>query len=266
MIELFSIDFVMAATDQLLALTRVARTSGTDLRSLRTVEIAGNVPTRALLEAAIIYVCKNIFCRYGASETGLMARAYARNVLSRPGFAGHIMPGIEIAIVDRNGNLCPSGKVGLVRCRRHSRWDEPLSNGNRVERSWIDLGDVGWMTAEGELYILGRDADMTAVHLPGVEGQQVSPVHEVEHLLRLEWDATDAAAVIAGDDSDGAAPQIWIGILDCKGVTKEDFEAILRSKGIDFEVRLFPMQSIPRAVNGKVNRSQLKSLMLASAG
>ena len=82
MIELFSIDYLMAATEQLVALTRVARTSRANLTSLRMVETAGGIVTRALLQSAMIYLCKNIYCRYGASETGAMARAPAREVLS----------------------------------------------------------------------------------------------------------------------------------------------------------------------------------------
>ena len=262
MIELFSIDYVIASTEQLLALTRATRKIGAHLSSLRIVEISGTMVTRTLLESAMIHVCKDIFCRYSASEIGPIALAPGREILARPGFTGHILPGVEIVIVDHNGSPCSPGEVGLVRCRRDARWDDESSSTTAVEKGWIDLADLGWMTEAGDLHIIGREADMMMVNGTGAASRQISPVHEIEHLLRLEWDATDAAAVMVSDGSGTSPPQIWIGIVGCKDASAEELEAILRSKGIDVAVRLFPIQSIPQAANGKVQRAQLKALLL----
>jgi len=253
MIELFSIDFVMAATEQLLALTRAARTTGAHLESLRTVEIAGAVPSRALLEGALIHVCRDIYCRYGATETGLMARAPARQVLSQPaGYAGRVLPGVEIAIVDGNDKLCQPGTIGRIKSRSISPW---LGN---VHRSWIDLGDLGWLSADGELFVVGREADIGA--LEGVP--RISPVHEAEHLLRLEWDAEDAAAVLIDAGSGAAAPQIWVATVDCPDADAEKLEKMLRERGIECSVRLIPFSAIPRGANGKIQRGELKLRLL----
>ena len=184
MIELFSIDYVNAATEQLVALTRAARKSGARLGTLRTVHVGGSVPTRAMLEAAAVHVCGNIQNRYAMTELGSLARADAHEILDKPGLAGHIEPGITIGIFDDNGNRCSNGKPGYVK----ARYDDG-------DKDWVDVGDVGWLAPENELYIVGRSADV------GAGSTQISPVHEVEHLLRLEWDASDAAAVLVGDDS-----------------------------------------------------------------
>jgi acyl-coenzyme A synthetase/AMP-(fatty) acid ligase len=72
-------------------------------------------------------------------------------------------------------------------------------------------GDVGWLTADGGLFIVGRTADID--NLSDASVRDISPVYEVEHLLRLEWDATDAAAVLVDD---GGEPEIWVGTVDCK--------------------------------------------------
>ncbi|MBX9774864.1 MAG: acyl--CoA ligase [Xanthobacteraceae bacterium] len=56
MVELFSVDLIFASTDQLVALIRVVRRSRAQLRSLRTVVTGGSVPSRALLEAATLYL------------------------------------------------------------------------------------------------------------------------------------------------------------------------------------------------------------------
>lgn len=265
MIELFSIDYVVASTEQLLALTYVARKSGAQLRTLRMVEVSGSVPTTALLQAAMAYVCKDVFCRYGTTELGPVARAAARDVLSRPGLAGHLLPGAEIMIANRSGGPCPPGVVGQIKGRLDQRWNAaPASEANK--RAWIDVGDLGWISTDGELYVLGRPSDSTATFAQGAAADQISPVHEIEHLLRLEWEATDAAAVLIDAEAGGAKPALWIGTVDCKDANAAKLEAMLRARGLDFAVRLFALKSIPRGVIGKVQRAQLKLQMLAVAG
>jgi acyl-coenzyme A synthetase/AMP-(fatty) acid ligase len=256
MIELFGIDFVMAATEQLLALTRAARSSGASLKSLRTVEIAGAVPSRALLEGALTHVCKDIQCRYGATETGLMARAPAREVLARRGYAGRVLPGVEIAILDGTGKPCPPGAIGHIRSRPDPAWALP---GQCAE--WIDLGDLGWLDADGELFVIGRAADADALEA----AQKISPVHEAEHLLRLEWDAADAAAVLMDAGPNGAAPEIWVATVDCPDADAETLAQMLRGRGYSCTVRIIPSISIPRGANGKIQRGELKRQLSVQA-
>lgn len=251
MIELFAIEHVMAATEHLLALTRVARTVKARLPSLRLIETGGAMPSRALLEAAMIYVCRDVYCRYGASEAGPMARAPARDVLARPGLAGYVLPGVQIEIVDPSGKPCAAGIMGLVRCRRDPRWDG-------ADAPWVDLGDLGWLTEKNELFVVGRAADFDA---PKDEAAgRISPVHEAEHLTRLEWDSADAAAVTI--DRHGARPQLVVATVDCDDAKADVLEAILRSRGFDYEVRIVPVRTIPRGVSGKVNRTELKAMVM----
>ena len=63
-------------------------------------------------------------------------------------------------------------------------------------------------------------------------------------------------------DASAAKPEIWIGIVDGKDASAEKLSAILRTRGIDYSIRLFDLRAIPRSTNGKVNRGQLKALML----
>ncbi len=250
MIELFEIEHILAATEQLLGLTRVARKLKARLPSLRLIETGGAMPSRALLEAAMIHLCRDVYCRYGASEAGPMARAPARDVLARPGLAGYVLPGVEIGIVDASGKPCALGTIGLIRSRRDPRWDG-------ADTPWVDLGDLGWLTENKELFLVGRAADLGMPE--GEAARQISPVHEAEHLLRLEWDAADAAAVII--EESGGRPQLVIATVDCEDAQADAFEAILRSRGFDYAVRIVPVQKIPRGVSGKVNRAELKALL-----
>jgi acyl-coenzyme A synthetase/AMP-(fatty) acid ligase len=263
MIELFSIDYFMASFDQLVGITRAARKLSAQLRSLRTIVAGGNVPSRALLEAATAYVCKDIICRYGNTEIGLVADAAASEVLSKPGLVGRVVPDVELAIFGPGGSKLPPGRVGIIKGRIKT-WIGDAPDSCADDHPWVDIGDVGWMTTDNQFYVVGRTLDIETAGFDDASARQVSPVNEVEDLLRLEWDAADAAAVLIDGTSDGSNPEIWVATVDCKDASREKLEAILRHRGIKGVVRLVPVSSIPRGANGKVQRALLKSLMLGS--
>jgi len=263
-IELFSIDFFVASHDQLIGIARAARKLSARLTSLRTIVAGGSIASRALLEAATTYVCKDMICRYGTTELGLVADAPAGEVLSKPGLIGRVAPEVELAVFDPQGNRLSPGKVGIIK-GRIKNWIGCLAADEENEHPWIDVGDVGWITTDNQFYVVGRTSDIAIATLSGASARQVSPVNEVEHLLRLEWDAADAAAILVDDNPGKSKPEIWVGIVDCKDANAEKLDAILRHRGIDGTVHLFPLPAIPRGANGKVQRAQLRQLMLNSA-
>ena len=262
MIELFSIDLLAVSTEQLVALTRVARKLGALVGSLRAIYLAGSLPSRALLEAAMLYVCNNIHCRYSTSEIGQIAYATADEVLLKPGLVGQITPGVEIGIFDRDGHRCPVGQIGIVKCRRNKDSVRRTPEQTTKVDHWVELGDLGWVAKDGQLYIAGRVTDAAATGPQINSDNPISPIYEVEHLLRLEWDSTDAAAILINDSHDGANPQIWIGVVDNKEASVEKITALIRPRGIEHTIKLFDLHIIPRSPSGKVNREQLKAVML----
>jgi len=255
LIELFSLDVAIAAPEQLLALTRVARKLHAQPASLRTITIAGDRPTHVLLEAAAQHLCRDIRCLYGASETGPIALANACDVVRHPGLAGHVLPGNEVAVFTARDTRCAAGELGAVAVR--------ANDDAGAARRWIDVGDIGWIADDGQLHVLGRASELEPVKLVRAPTQDISPGHEVEHALRLEWDVTDAAAVLV--EPAGATPQIWIGVVDNGGASADQLAALARARGIAHDIRIVDLAAIPRSVNGKIRRIELKAAMLAAS-
>jgi len=256
MIELFSIDMAVMSTDQMVSLVRAVRKTGAQLKSLRTAVAGGSVPTRALLEAAAINLCKDVRSRYGTSEVGLLGLARAADMLSKPGFAGYISPGFDVEVFDFKGRRHQPGEIGIVKAR-------VKRNSELEQNPWTDHGDVGWLTADGQLFIVGRKSDIADL---STTARKIPPALEVEHLVRLEWDASDAGAVMIEDPRFGAKPEIWVATVDCKDASREKLQAIMRERGIESFVRIFPLMTIPRGANGKIQRERLKSMLLSAAG
>jgi acyl-coenzyme A synthetase/AMP-(fatty) acid ligase len=75
---------------------------------------------------------------------------------------------------------------------------------------------------------------------------------------------SDAGVVLMKGDA-GGKPEIWIGTVDSKDASAEELEAIARARGIDCTIKLFALKAIPRTVNGKISRAQLRDVLLAAA-
>jgi acyl-coenzyme A synthetase/AMP-(fatty) acid ligase len=249
MIELFNIDAAVLSTEQLLALATTARRTGARLTSLRRVVTGGTVASRTLLEAATAHVCKDILCWYGATEVRAIACAPVGDVLANPGLVGFVMPGIDVGIYDGERQL-PAGQAGVLKVRH---WVDPPAGATSSE--WIDVGDRGWLDGEGRLYMVGRTSE-TAAGLAGI-----SPVHEAEHILRLEFDMDDAAIAEMQDPATGK-PQLWIGVVNNRDATPDKIAAAFARRGISHAVRLVVLPFVPRGVSGKINREQLKAALL----
>ena len=147
----------------------------------------------------------------------LQGLAHFPHSVAASGFVGYLHPGFDIGVLALDGRALPAGELGIVKARvkREGGGQEP----------WIDHGDVGWTNAEGALYIVGRTADIDDLSRASV--RDISPVHDVEHLLRLEWDASDAAAVLVDE---GDKPEIWVGTVDCNDADAKTLETILRQE------------------------------------
>jgi acyl-coenzyme A synthetase/AMP-(fatty) acid ligase len=251
MIELFSIDFLLASTEQVLALAGTARRTGALVHSLRTIVMGGNVPTRTLLEAAMTYLCKDILCQYGATEIGPIARTRGRAVLAAPGLVGFVIPGVEVGIFDAAGKTRAEGQVGSIKVRHAQDAGPPgVSPGS----NWIALGDFGWFAPDGRLYVTGRTNEAIA-------DTRISPALEAEHLLRMEYECDDAAALMHAAGAAETKPLVKIGVVNNRDATAGRLAASLMARGIDVNVELYDLKFIPRGAGGKVNRVQLKSAL-----
>ena len=100
---------------------------------------------------------------YAASEgggTGITAREW----LERPGSVGKAWPGSEVRVLDAAGQDVPAGEPGLVYLRMGTstfdyHQDEEKTRASRA-RGMFTVGDIGYLDADGYLYLCDRKSDM----------------------------------------------------------------------------------------------------------
>ncbi len=151
-------------------------------RSLRFIRSSSkSLPARveAQLEAAFgVPVVQG----YGMTETGLIAQNPLPPGRQRAGSAG-ISTGIEICIRDEHGARVPDGAPGEITVRgpgvMHAYEDDPEANQRAFHGGWFRTGDLGYVDADGCVFLTGRIKELI-----NRGGLKVSPAEVDEALLR----------------------------------------------------------------------------------
>ena len=156
--------FVVPAMAQLLIHHRSFGSA--DLGSLRLL-VLGSAPlapdTLLALQAALPRAA--VLNSYGMTEGGhatfTMDPEAAR---TRPGAVGRATPPVEVRIVDDDGLALPTGEVGEVLTRNpaghREYYNDAEATARQWEGGWLHTGDLGWLDADGYLYIVGRKKEM----------------------------------------------------------------------------------------------------------
>ncbi|MBV9775321.1 MAG: acyl-CoA synthetase, partial [Gemmatimonadetes bacterium] len=98
--------------------------------------------------------------RYGMTELG-MALSNPLRGERRPGYVGTPLPGVEVRLVDEDGNPVPPGMPGEVEVRGPNvfleYWRRPEATAASFRDGWFRTGDVG-VLEDGSYRLLGRSS------------------------------------------------------------------------------------------------------------
>ena len=169
-----------------------------DLSSLKVVfHLAAPCP-QWLKEAWLEWMGpERVFELYGATEQQALTIISGVEWLAHRGSVGRPVTG-EIQILDASGHPLPPGEVGEIFMRRTPGTEPTYRYVGAVARElqgWETVGDLGWMDADGYVYISDRRSDMI---LSG--GANVYPA-EVEAALE-QHPAVRSSAVVGLPDED----------------------------------------------------------------
>lgn len=97
---------------------------------------------------------------YGATETSPVISANAPHQ-NRPGSVGKPLDGVAVTIENyETGQTCSAGEVGRILVRgdlvMKGYFDDIEETSMRIRGGWYDTGDLGYVDADGFLWIAGR--------------------------------------------------------------------------------------------------------------
>ena len=100
---------------------------------------------------------------YAATEGGGTV-INAGEWLKRPGSVGTAWPGSEVRILDDNGDDVPAGETGLIYLRMGTSTFDYHKDSEKTlasrARGMFTVGDIGYLDADGYLYLCDRKSDM----------------------------------------------------------------------------------------------------------
>ena len=251
---------------RLLALPEEIR-SRYDLSSLRFVASTGAPCAPEVKRAIIAWFGPIAHETYASSESGMITIIGADEALARPGSAGRPAGEASIRILHEDGRPCATGEVGLIYVRQPAYPDftynnQPEARAAMERDGHITLGDMGYLDAEGYLYVCDRASDMV---ISG--GVNLYPV-ETENALMHQPGVVDCAVFGIPDAEYGERLHALIQLAPGTERSAEDVIAALRGQIAGFKIprSIAFVASLPRDANGKLAKRHLRAPYWQAAG
>ena len=136
-----------------------------DMSSLRHIIHAAAPCPPDVKRAMIEWWGPVIYEFYGSTESSAVTFANSEDALKKPGTVGKISPGAELRFVGDDGRVLPQGEIGEIYSRISANPDFTYHNKPEkraeIERDgFITSGDVGYIDADGYVFICDRKRDM----------------------------------------------------------------------------------------------------------
>ncbi|MEU6131236.1 acyl-CoA synthetase [Saccharopolyspora sp. NPDC047091] len=232
-----------------------------DVSSMR-VAIHGAAPCPIEVKRRMLDWWGPVVVEYYAATEGGGTVIPAGEWLRKPGSVGRAWPGSVVRVLDDAGAELPAGEVGTVYMRMGTSSFEyhqaPEKTRSGRVGDLFTLGDVGYLDADGYLYLRDRKSDMI---ISG--GVNIYPA-EIENVLSVHPKVADVAVFGVPDEDWGE--QVKAVVQPAPGVAGEE---ALTAELLEFAAERLAKFKLPRVVdyteelprdpNGKLYKRKLKS-------
>ena len=195
---------------------------------------------------------------YGLSETSPAVTFNHPDAERRPGSIGTPIEGVQVRLVDAEGNEVPTGTPGEIQIKgpnvMKGYWNLPDATAEAIKDGWFSTGDIAVVDADGYYYVVDRKKDLI---IRG--GYNVYP-REVEEAL-YEHPAVAAVAVI-GIPHESLGEEVGAAVVLKAGASAELEELRRFVKGrvaaYKYPRRIWFVDSLPTGPTGKLLRRKVK--------
>jgi acyl-CoA synthetase (AMP-forming)/AMP-acid ligase II len=241
-----------------------------DLSSLRHVCYGSNpIPVPQLKAFAAAFRCS--LSQIGGGTEGGPALSLSRTDhelgLSGPehehvlSSCGRVQPGVELRVVDEDGNDVGAGEVGELLYRGESfisgYLNQPEANAELWRDGWLHSGDLGYRDGNGYVYYVDRLGGRVKT------GGELVIAREVEDVL-IEHPSVEAVAIVGIPDARWgeaicAVVESNSEVVDERALA-EELQGFVRGRLAAFKVpkHVLFVPDLPRTALGKIARGQVK--------
>jgi acyl-CoA synthetase (AMP-forming)/AMP-acid ligase II len=231
-----------------------------DLSSLAVVSI-GSAPiaSETLRRFGALVPGAEILIGYGMTEFGAATAVPLGDAGKHLGSVGAPLPGVTVRIAAEDGSPRGVGEVGQVIIAGErpvrSYFNEPEESARAWRAGWHQSGDLGYLDADGFLWIVGRSKE-TIIR----GGNNIMP-GEVEAVLFAHPDVAEAAVAGIPHAVLGEDVAAWVVLRGDATSSVEDLRTFMLERLADYKVprRIALIDALPRNEAGKVVKARLPS-------
>ncbi|TSE00752.1 AMP-binding protein [Skermania sp. ID1734] len=225
-----------------------------DTSSLRVVACSGS-PMSATLVTDFMDAFGNVLYNfYGSTEVSWGTIADPADLRAAPMTAGRPPLGTTVAIVDSRGRAVPQGALGRIFVGNDMLFDGYI-DASAPERAdnMMDTGDLGYLDADGRLFVAGRDDEMI---ISG--GENVFP-RPVEEALSCLPQISEVAVIGVPDKEFGQRLAAFVVPRPGVRIDEDMVRSYVRHRLSRFAVPrdITFVDELPRNATGKVLKRQL---------
>lgn len=253
------VTFTMGATPFVADLTDAAADRREDARTLRGFLSAGAPIPRNLVRRATDILGAFIISAWGMTENGAATS-------TRPGDSpervfetdGTPFPGLEIRVVDNNGQLLGPNQEGDLQIRGAANFVGYMGRPDAYDtdtEGWFKTGDLARIDADGYVRITGRSKDVI------IRGGENVPVVEVEGLIYQHPAIAECAVVAMPDERLGERGCCFAVLRAGEALDFPSLIAFLREKELArtyLPERLEIVDTLPKTPSGKIQKNVLR--------
>lgn len=227
-------------------------------KSLRLILLGGAATSTKLMERALAENLP-IATTYGMTEcASQVATATPAETRRKPASVGKPLTSIRVEIRDDEGQKMPTGEIGNVYVAGEVVMFGYLHQAQIHE--WFGTGDLGYLDADGDLFIIQRRSDLI---ISG--GENIYPA-AVEAVL-LQHPAVESACVVGIPDAQwGQRVAAALVLRDVTVFDKEDLLLFCRQHLAGYKIprKIIVLDALPQTASGKTKRQNIVKLLTGS--
>jgi len=229
-----------------------------DVSSLEAVNSGGAALSEAVRqEFARLFGCR-VVQGYGLSESSGALTGYHPDDNYRVGSVGPPLPGVEMRVVDFANQSLPPGEIGELCSRgRHvmqGYLNQPEATREAIIDGWLHTGDIGYVDADGYVYITDRRKDMI---IKGAEN--ISP-REIEEGIYLHPAVAEAAVFGVPDETYGEEIMAAVVVKPGQSLTEDEIKRHISGYVTKFKTpaQVVFLETLPKNPSGKILKRALR--------
>jgi long-chain acyl-CoA synthetase len=228
-----------------------------DVSCLRVCASGGaSMPVEVMRGFEDAFGCK-VLEGYGLSETSPVASFNHPDRERKPGSIGTPIEGVEMKVVDDDGNEVATGEIGEILIKGHNvmkgYWNQPEATAEAIKDGWFASGDMAKVDEDGYFFIVDRKKELI---IRG--GYNVYP-REVEEVIYEHPDVREVAVVGVPHAELGEEVGAAIALKDGAQVDVEELKAFVKEQVASYKYprQIWLVDELPKGPTGKILKREI---------